>query len=49
MVDFFDGNGYDLGGHCLDLVLGGILIVFEIDAMQLNDSSPVSDSSGERT
>ena len=38
---FCDGNGDDLGGPCLDLVIGGIMNASDIDDMQLNYPSPV--------
>ena len=39
---FCDGNGDDLGGPCVDLVIGGIMTASDIDDMQLNYPSPVS-------
>ena len=38
-----------MGGPCVGLRVEGIMTASEIDAMQLNDSSPVSESSGKRT
>ena len=35
---FCDGNGDDLGGPCVDLVIGGIMNASDIYAMQLNES-----------
>ena len=41
-VGYFDGNGDDVGGPCLSLVVGGIMNNSEIDDMQLNEYSHVS-------
>ena len=41
-IGFFDGTGGDVGGPCVSILLGGIMTDYEIDAMQLNDSSHVS-------
>ena len=41
-VGSFDGTGDDVGGPCVGLGVGGIMTASEIDAMQQNDSSPVS-------
>ena len=38
-----------MGGTCVDLLVGGIMMDYEIYAMQLNYSAPVSESSGERS
>ena len=37
-VGSFDGTGYDVGGPCVCLGVGGIINASEIDAMQSNDS-----------
>ena len=39
---YFDGNGDDVGGPCLGLVVGGIMNTSEIDDMPLNETSPIS-------
>ena len=39
---FCDETGYDVGVTCVGLVVGGIINVYDIYYMQLNDSSPVS-------
>ena len=39
---FCGGTGDDVGGPCVGIGLGGIITASEIDAMQLNESSPVS-------
>ena len=41
-VGSFDGTGDDVGGPCVGLGVGGIMTASEIDAMQSNESSPVS-------
>ena len=41
-VGSFDGTGDDVGGPCVGLGVGGIMTASDIDAMQQNDSSPVS-------
>ena len=41
-VGYFDGTVYYIGGPCVCIVVGGVVTASEIDAMKLNDSSPVS-------
>ena len=36
------GDGYVVGGTCVGLGVGGITTSSEVDAIQLNDSSPFS-------
>ena len=41
-VGSFDGTGDCVGGLCVGLLVGGIANDYNIYAMKLNDSSPVS-------
>ena len=41
-VGSFDGTGYDVGGPCVGLLVEGIRADYDIDDIQLNDSSYVS-------
>ena len=42
IAGYFDGTRDEVCGPCVGLGVGGIMTDFEIYAIQLNDSSPVS-------
>ena len=41
-VVYFDGIGYDVGGRCIRLLVGGIMTASEKNALKMKESSSLS-------